>query len=125
MPQIGQKSPGVGGQNTLFIGQSETARRWIESGEKFIDCNDVSSGHQVKQRGFSGVGVANNRCHWPLMALATLSLDVAHLAHAFQFALEPRDPILYPAPIDLQLCFARSSGPSPAALPRKAMPVSG
>src|SRR6476660_512130 len=63
MRQVAQKSHGIGKQNALFIGQSETARRRIESGEKFIDCEDVSSGHQVQQRGFSGVGVTNDSCH--------------------------------------------------------------
>src|SRR5205085_682802 len=62
MGQVAQKSHGIGKQNALFIGESETARRRIESGEKFIDCEDVSSGHQVQQRGFSGVGVTNDSC---------------------------------------------------------------
>ena len=106
-------------QNALFIGQSETARRRIESGEKFIDCEDVSAGHQVQQRGFSGVGVTNDSCDWPLMALAALPLHAAHFAHAFQLALETRDPILDPAPIDLQLGFARSPRPNSAGLRAK------
>src|SRR5438067_13311528 len=99
-------------------------RRRIESGEEFIDCEDVSSGHQVQQRGFSGVGVTNDSRHWPLMALAALPLHAAHFAHAFQLALEPRDPILDPAPIDLQLGFGRSPRPNSAGLPRKVMPHS-
>src|SRR3989442_10807776 len=39
----------------------------------------------------------------PLMALAALPLHAAHFAHAFQLALEPRDPILDPAPIEREL----------------------
>src|SRR2546430_8511197 len=124
MRQIAQKSHGVGEQNTLFVGQSKAARGRIESGEKFIDGQDVGSGNQVQQRGFSSVCVTNDSCHWPLMSLTTLSLHAAHFAHAFQLALEPRDPFPYPAAIDLQLGFARSSRPNPSGLSRKVVPHS-
>src|SRR5947207_2150930 len=44
------------------------------------------------------------------MTLASLALDGANLAHAFQFTLEPRDPFLDTATIDFQLRFPRAAG---------------
>src|SRR5437762_6388815 len=59
------------------------------------------------------------------MTLASLALDGANLAHAFQFTLEPRDPFLDAATIDFQLRFPRTAGADAASLSRQVTPHSG
>src|SRR5207253_2517626 len=103
---------------------SETAGGGVEGGEKFIDCEDISSGHQVQQGGLPSVRITDNSCDWPLMPLAALSLHTPNFAHAFELAFESRDPFLHPPAIHFQLCFARPARPDPTSLTRKMVPHS-
>ena len=45
--QIAQKSDGIGEQHSLFVRQSETARRRIERSEQTIFRDDIGAGEQV------------------------------------------------------------------------------
>src|SRR4051794_19223254 len=58
------------------------------------------------------------------MPLTPLPLNRANFAHAFQLALEPRNPLLDAAAIDFELGFTRPPRPNAAGLTRQVSPHS-
>src|SRR4051794_30170162 len=56
------------------------------------------------------------------MALATLALDRANFANAFELPLETRDSFLDAAAVDFELRFTRAPRADAASLPRKVAP---
>ena len=122
--KFAQKSDGVGEEHALLVRQSEAARRRIERGEESVFRHDVRARQQIQQCRFPSIGVADNGRDRPLMTLPSLALNVADFAHAFELALQTRDPFLHAPPIDFQLRFAGTARADAARLPRKVRPHS-
>jgi len=101
----------IGQQNLLAVWQRDLPRGWIQRGEQAILGQHASAGKRVEQRGFAGIGVANQRHNRHAAAAPALAILLAVAMDLFDLAFQQRDPVADHPPVELQLGFA---GPAQA-----------
>jgi len=106
----------------LIAAEDQLAGGRVEGGEEFVGSEDVRAGEGVEQRGFTGVGVADDGAGWDGYALAFGALHTALQHDAPQLGLEVRDAITHCAAIVLELRFTFAAQAALATLPRKMGP---
>ena len=124
--ELADEPDGVGQQDVLVGRQAEPAGGRIERGEELVLGQRVGAGQRVEQGGFAGVGVADDRCERPLVALASGPLRRALLADDGKLVLELEDALGGLATVGLELGFAfAADGSGGTALPGKVGPEAG
>ena len=116
------EADGVGDEELLIAAEDQLARGRVERGKEFVGREDVRAGEGVEQRGFTGVGVADDGASRDGDALAFGALHAALQHDAPQLGLEVRDAITHCAAIVLQLRFTLAAQTALATLPRKMGP---
>src|SRR4029453_5968546 len=111
--KFSQEPDCIGEKDALFVRQNEAARGRIKCRKKFVPSNDIRASEQVQQRGLTSIRIPNHCGDRPLMSFASFALDSARFAHYFELSLKPRNSFLHAAPINLQLCLARSTRADP------------
>ena len=123
--QIAQKTYGVGKQRAAARGQADGANGGIERGEHFRGGEDVGMGERVEERGFSGVGVTDQRDHAERDGLAGAAARGALAANCFDGLLDFADAVADAAAVGFEFLFARAAGADAAAEARKLFAASG
>jgi hypothetical protein len=111
--QISDEADGVGDQQRLAVGQVDAAGGGVERGEQHVLGHDIGPAQGIEQRGFAGVGVADDGGVRRLVFLALLALGLALFADEFEFAL---------AAVDAMLARRRSTSICFSPMPRAAPP---
>ena len=89
--QLADEADGVGDEGLLRLVELEAAGGRVEGVEQAVVCGDIGACEGVQQRGFAGVGVADDGDDGHGVALAPAALDAADLAHLFQLLAELLD----------------------------------
>ena len=105
MRQFADETDGVGQQQFALVRQNQLARRRIKRGEKFVFNQSIRSGESVQKRGFSRIGVADNRGERHCVADASFALDVALTADGSKLLFELPDAVFDHAAVVLNLFF--------------------
>ena len=87
----------------------------IERGEQLVARGDLGAGQRVEQRGFAGVGVADQGDHRERHAPAGVAVQAAGAAHLLQLLLQPHDAVADQPPVGLDLGFAGAAEEAEAA----------
>jgi len=124
--KFADEADGVAEQDVLVGREAEAAGGGIERGEQFVLGEDLGSGDGVEQGGFSGVGVADDRCERPLVTLATVALRGALATDDVEFLADAFDAFLGFAAVGFELGFAfAADGAEAAALAGEVGPETG
>ena len=126
MGQLADEPDGVGEQHVLVGRQAQAARGGIERGEELVLGERGRAGERVQQRGFAGVGVADDGGERPVVAQASGALRLALAADDIEFLADLLDAFLHAAAVGLELGFAFAAAHADAALlAREMAPVAG
>ena len=87
----------------------------IERGEEQVFRHDVSAGQVVEQRGFAGIGIADQGDHRPGCLAAPLTVQPARAFDLFELAAQPRHAVADQAAVGFDLGFARPAKEAVAA----------
>lgn len=101
--QIAHETHRVGEQERLAGGQENLARGGVERGEEFVLDEHIGAGEPLEQRGFAGVGVADNGGVGQRQALTALALGGARRADMGDLGFEFVDVLAHEPAVGLDL----------------------
>ena len=103
--------------------QFQTPHRRVESREQHVAGRHRRSRQTVEQRGFSGIGIADQRDHGIRYAAARFAVQSTRAPRRFEFALQTRDALADQTAVDFELALAGAAEkPEAAALALKVGP---
>ena len=123
--KIAQKTYCVGKQDAAARRKAHRANGGIERGEHFRGSQHVGMGQRVEERGFAGVGVADQRDHAERNGLARAAARGALAANGFDGLLDFADAVADAAAVGFEFLFARAAGADAAAQAGKLFAASG
>ena len=132
--QLLDEADRIGEEHPPAAGQGHSSRRGIEGGKELVLHQHVGAGQGVEERGFAGVGVADQGDDGDGLPLAALPVLPAVGTHIFQFPTQMGNAPANLSLIHLQLCFTGAAQPDPpgaaaagcaAGLPRQVRPGAG
>ena len=123
--ELPDKADGIGKQHRGLIGQRQPPGGGVEGGKEPVIGQDIRPAKGVKQRAFTGVGIADQRHHRYAALLPFLAVLGAALPYLFRLLFEALYLAAYQAAVRLQLGLAGAPGADAAAEPFQVLPLAG
>src|SRR6516164_2020111 len=117
--QPADKTHRVGQKNLVLPLEPECANSRIEGCKQARGCFHPTASKGIKERGFPGVGVADQRNHAPVALAAVLAMQGPLRPHSLDGLPHLPDSRAQTAAIELELLLARSTRPDSTSEPRK------
>ena len=117
--EIANESDRVGKQHAAIRGQAHGAHGGIERREHFRRDQHVGAAERVEQRGFAGVGVADQSHRAERHGLARLAAQRALPAQRFDVLADAADALANAAAIGFEFLFAGTARADAAAQARE------
>ncbi|MNE05669.1 hypothetical protein D3C80_982390 [compost metagenome] len=121
--QVTDEADGIGEDHRTDVVELQTAQGRIEGGEQLVGSEDVSLGQRIEQGRLAGVGIADQRDHRNLRALAPAPRQLALATHLLQALLDLANAHAQQAAVGFQLGLARTAQADTALLPLQVGPA--
>src|SRR6185437_10072265 len=122
MGQVADEPYRIRNHEQPVIRDKQFAGGGVQSSKQLVGDVGVAAGKAIKQRGFTGVGIADYRNRHYLGALPGTALYFSLTLKFSKFFLEHLNPLPEQAPVSLQLGFARTTQSYTAFLPLQMSP---
>lgn len=104
--EIADEADGICQEELLAVGELDLAGGGVERGEELVFGEDLSAGDEIEERGFSGVGVADDGSLGDGDALALLALGETLLFDLFELAFDGIDAPAGETAVGFELALA-------------------
>ena len=120
--QLPDEPDRIGKESPLLSAHLQEPDGRVERREELILDQHLRLGQPVEQGRLSGIGVPDQAEGRPGAAMSSFPLHRSGAPNRLQLPVQAGDPLLDPAPIDLQLGLPRAPSADASGLPRKVAP---